>query len=844
MNNKLADFFHANRHGLIPLTLFCGLAINPSSSFAFLVGEPVSACVIPQKMELTDSTRQKIAQCLGWQSTPLQGLCEGTYVPIHIPPPADADEVKLLADNVSLYQTKPSTLSGHVNIQQGERIVTSNTAYIYRDSKTNKITHMKFVGNVHYYEPDRLLIAEQALINPEDKSGYVTNALYRLNVQRGLTKLPAYGRAQSIKRFANKDYLLKYASYSTCAPLDKAWDVEAKSIAIDDAKEEGVARNAVVRIRRVPVLYAPYLSFPTSKKRKSGFLIPAIGYSNIGGFNFGTPYYWNMAPNYDMTITPSLYTRRGIMLSDDFRYLTQTSTGRLQLSFLPQDKAFKSFLDNNVVQFPFLQGMSTNRWAVGALDTTNITSKLQLHVNAQQVSDDYYLQDFNTNLAQVTQTQLLRQADAVYTQQNWTLSAMVQSYQTLHPVNEPPVSSIYERLPQLVAKGYYDELPYHSNFNMVAQYDQFHWPQSHFNPIDNPQGPRFHVMPNYSIPLRKPWGFVTPSVGLVNNYYQVGTWNTSQEYGVSIPRMSVDSGLYFDRFYSFKGMTYQQTLEPRLFYLYVPYKGQSAIPIYDSGMLTFTTDQLFRMNRFSGVDRIGDANQLSYALTTHWYSANTGTERAMFSLGQIKYFADRKVQLCQPLLGTCNNLEDVFGYLSPTSPYSPVASRGIYHINSVWRALGDYVWDPATKSTNNADINIHYNPYPNAILSFGYSYLINADITAVRSNIGQDNALHQAVVAYTWPFSEKWSTLGAYSQNISKNYSMMSLLGVQYDSCCWAMRVLGGRTFRSLNASYEPQYSNNVYVQLVLKGLGSVATSDPNNVLNTYIPGYHDPFRG
>ncbi|MDI1352146.1 MAG: LPS assembly protein LptD, partial [bacterium] len=300
--------------------------------------------------------------------------------------------------------------------------------------------------------------------------------------------------------------------------------------------------------------------------------------------------------------------------------------------------------------------------------------------------------------------------------------------------------------------------------------------------------------------------------------------------------------LFFERDFNLLSNAYIQTLEPRLFYLRVPYQNQTPIPVYDAANMIFNTAQLFRTNRFSGFDRIGDANQLAYAVTSRWLSEATGAEKASFTLGQIKYFEDRQVQLCYRVHGVCQDNPKAIGYLSPTFDMSPVASRMGYHLNSRWEVVGDYVWDPATKATNNADLNLHYQPAPNAVIGFGYSYLINADVTSVRAHGSQDNSLHQAIISVAWPLTEKWGAIGAYSHNISKNYNMMSLFGVQYDSCCWAMRVLGGRTFKSLNANFEPRYNDNIYVQLLLKGLGSIANSDPYNILSTYVPGYSDPF--
>lgn len=802
-----------------------------------IISEPVHACVIARDLDLTDAVRAQSAQCLGWQAQRSTPLCQGTYQNITITPLDNDDEVRIMADEVSFYQNKPSTLKGHVEVQQSQRVVNAQTAYVYRDVKTNKVTKIEFLGDVRYLEPDRMMIARRAVINPQDNSGEVSDVLYRFNSARAGAGQPAWGRASSIQRFANKDYLLKRATYTTCSPQDKAWDVEAQSIAIDDANARGIAKNATVRIRRIPLLYTPYLSFPTNNERKSGFLIPLVGYSNVGGFEFGLPYYWNMAANYDMTITPRVYTERGLMLGDEFRFLTPRSFGLLRGTFLPNDKAYKHFLLNNEFDYPSLRGKSANRWSAAVSEQTQILSNLTFHVNAEQVSDDYYLQDFSSNLAQITQRQLIRQADLTYRIEHWTFRGMVQSYQTLHPVNEPPISSIYEQLPQLTARGFYTNLPFNTNLNILGQYDQFHWPAA----TARAEGPRVHFNPILSLPFIKPWGFFTPAIELVENHYQVdnvGAVIPNVEYNRAIPRYSINTGLFFER----NGTQYTQTLEPHLFYLKVPYQNQNQIPIYDSANMIFNTGQLFRTNRFSGFDRIGDANQLSYALTSRWLHDESGVEKASVVVGQIKYFADRNVQLCQRLKGECIPNPLSMGYLSPTYDWSPVASHAVYNFNSRWNIVGDYIWNPDTKATNNADLNLHFSPVAKAVVSAGYSYMVNADVTRARNNAKNDNALHQALVASSWPVSEKWSAIGAYSQNISKNYSMMSLLGVQYDSCCWAMRVLGGRTFKSLNAGFEPQYNNNLYVQLLLKGLGSVATSDPYNILNTYIPGYTDPF--
>ena len=217
-------------------------------------------------------------------------------------------------------------------------------------------------------------------------------------------------------------------------------------------------------------------------------------------------------------------------------------------------------------------------------------------------------------------------------------------------------------------------------------------------------------------------------------------------------------------------------------------------------------------------------------------------ETGSLSVGQIRYFAERQVQLCQNNEGNCQDNPFMLGYLSPLSKSSPIASRAVYHFTPQWATTADYVWDTYTKDTNNAHIDIHYQGEANRLLNFGYTYLVNGDITQVARSRIQNNPLHQGSFAFAWPYNDQISALGVYGYNISKGYEMMSLAGVQYDSCCWAVRLMGGRVFQSLSNELRPQYNNNVYVQLLLKGLGSVGNSDPASLIGTFLPGYVNSF--
>ncbi len=824
-----------------------------TNSYAADLAFPVQACVIVPDETLTPLTRVKFGQCLGWQADMSVPLCRGSYQSIDMTPVPD-EEIRVVADEATLSAEGRSEFKGHVAVRQLQQMVSAQTAYIYRDAKTNKVTKIELLGQVRYLEPDRLMIARKATLNPQDKSAVIEDVLYRFRNDRASAILPAWGRASLAQRFSDKSYLLHKATYTTCSPQDNAWQIEASKFSFDTIAEKGVARNALFRVGGMPLLYTPYLSFSTSKKRKSGFLMPIAGYSNIGGADLALPYYWNIAPNYDATLMPHVYTRRGFMMGGDFRFLTAHSSGFADGTFLPHDRAFNSFLSNNQAQNPSLNGLSSNRWSASLHENTAFSSNLHMNINYQQVSDDYYLQDFSTNLAVITENQLLRQGDIKYTTDHWLFGGMVQSYQTLHPINQSTVVDAYERLPQLLARGSYNDLPLGAKFFTLGQFDNFNWPSSSvYKPVyydwpgftgDQPQGPRVHLNPILSIPHIKPWGYTTPSVQVVENYYDVSYDGspTKNNFNRTIPRVSVDNGLTFERSTAWLGRGMTQTLEPRLYYLYVPYENQTPIPVYDSGYMIFNMDQLFRDNRFSGFDRIGDTNQISYALKSRWLLDDTGQEKISLAVGQIYYFSNRKVQLCYRLNGGCVDSPLTLGYLSPWSRVSPIASRLMYHISPSWVVNGDYVWDVDTHSSSNGNINLHYQPEVNHIIRIGYSYLASGNLVQLGSTL-QNKPLNQATVSYAWPLTERWSTLGAYSYNISEGYNMMSFAGVQYDTCCWAMRFMGGRVFKNLSPNtLAPQYNTNFYFQVLLKGLGSAGSSDPATTINTYLPGYKNIF--
>ena len=289
-----------------------------------------------------------------------------------------------------MYLDGKSELKGDVEIRQYPRIVSAQTANIYRNAKTKAITKIELFGNVRYMEPDILIYARSVDIYPETESALLKDILYRFKVNRAHAALPAWGRANFIEKFANKGYLLSRATYTTCSPSDKSWEIDAEKITINSATSSGVAKKAYFKVYDKPVIYLPYMSFPATKDRKSGFLMPIYGYTNVSGFDYAFPYYFNIAPNFDATFVPHVYSFRGVMAGGNARFLTSNSTGVVGLNYLPHDSLYNSFLMKNRDEFPVLRNQSSNRWSVMLKETSKFTKNLTGNINFRQVSDDYY----------------------------------------------------------------------------------------------------------------------------------------------------------------------------------------------------------------------------------------------------------------------------------------------------------------------------------------------------------------------------------------------------------------------------------------------------------------------
>lgn len=823
----------------------------------------------------TDNS-QILASRLGWVSVMQPtNVCGGYYVePALLTPgqpilPLNQSQTNITFDNATYYQNQPSVLTGNVVVVQSGRRLVADKAVLFRDPKTGNLIAVDLSGNVQVIEPGRLILGDKAHIQLNNKGGTIQDVTYRVllvsdqevaayeqalaNSELKFTTTTAWGKAQEAVQSAPGNMEFTQATYTTCAPTVNQWRLNASKLKLNRATGRGVARNVTITVDDFPIFYTPYLNFPINKKRKTGFLFPELGHSNISGFNFGLPFYWNIAPNYDATITPQFYSKRGVLTEGLFRYLTTNSVGEINGSFIPNDKAFKQFQSTasatyagqpaiNNFGLNDLLNASDNRYAFNLNNATQFNQQWAASLNYSTVSDDYFYQDFGSAPAELTTNQLLQQATIDYTGTNWNFSGMLQGYDTLHPVNRVPLDNLYSRLPELDFNGSYPNFYGDLGFTMQNQAVYFTRSMGPGDLTTPPLAGRYNTQPGINLAIYKPYGYLIPTLQLAATGYNIQNQIPNEPANISraLPIFDVDSGLYFDRNVTIGGNDYDQTLEPRLYYLYVPYNNQNNIPIFDTAVTPFTYSQLFQTNRFSGTDRIGDANQISLGLTTRFIDQTTGTEKFHLSIGQIYYFENRRVTVCNT--PDCTDFGTGLGATANTSYSSPIAGQVSYHFIPTLSANGDMAWDPHERQFDTGDFYFQYAPDGQHLLNFGYNFLRNGDIIPNVPVGSSQNNLNLGTVSFAFPISDAWSTVGIWTYDISQQHSQSYLGGLEYNTCCWAARILGGRTFTALNQNGTPTYTNGVYIQWELKGLANFDPMNTSSLLTSQIPGYVDPF--
>ncbi|NQD93223.1 LPS-assembly protein LptD [Pseudomonas sp. CrR25] len=789
--------------------------------------------------------------------------CAGSYVEPSRPGMDDKtpmDEAPLFVSaKASRFeqQQQVATLAGDVVLRQAGMQVEADEASLHQAENRGEL-----IGNVRLRDQGMLVVGDRAELQLDNGEAKVDNAEYVLH------KSHVRGSALYAKREETAIIRLKDGTYTSCEPGSNSWHLKGNNITLNPATGFGTATNVTLRVKDFPVFYTPYIYFPIDDRRQSGFLPPSIGSSSDNGFTLQTPYYFNLAPNYDATLYPTYMADRGLLLEGEFRYLTKSSEGQLGAAYLDDSN------DDRELQSEF----EDQRWLYSWQHRGGLDSRLLAEVDYTDISDPYYFQDLDTDLGIDTTTYVNQRGTLTYRGDSYVARLNAHAYELANITDITP----YDRLPQITLDG---TLPFHPgglNFSYGTEAVRFDrnlrsgnfineegvaeqsWYDARLRGLARANGERLHLEPAVALPLNWSWGFLKPQVKYLQTNYELDLdqqgknsllaeqeFKSSQDRGVGM--FSVDSGLYFDRDTQWFGKSYRQTLEPRLFYLYVPEEDQTDIPLFDTGESTFSYSSLWRDNRFSGKDRIGDENKLSLGVTNRWIEAN-GFERQRFSIGQAFYFEDRKVQL--PGI-------DYRTRADAQASVSPYALEYMYRFNRDWRLSADFNWDPDTHRTRSGSTMFHYQPEdnPNKVINAGYRYrndTVRYDQTTGDWVVGGGDygtpgtanfikdyyKVSQHDFSVIWPIVPQWSVISRWQYDYGRNRTLEAFGGFEYDSCCWKLRLINRYWIDydevSLNPSLNDEADRGIFLQIVLKGLGGVTGNKVESFLDQGIQGYRE----
>ncbi|MGV3582310.1 MAG: LPS-assembly protein LptD [Methylophilus sp.] len=635
------------------------------------------------------------------------------------------------------------------------------------------------------YRSNSALLDEQENSNRDPKL-YIDNDS-ALSSTTGLTKSleGSRGDAKEILFEGQNRKRLKSARYTTCEAGVDDWYIKASDIEINDYTSYIEARNAYIEFKGVPLLYTPWLSFSYNNQRKSGLLAPTFGTTSRSGFELYTPFYWNIRPDMDATLATRYLSKRGLQLQGEYRYLDESYSGVDNVEYLNNDN-----LSGQTRYYAKLAHRHSfgDGWSAG--------------YDVEKVSDDQYFSELSTRIVSTSRVNLPQQGFVDYQDDIWHFNGLAQKYQTLDESSYP-----YERLPQLTLTG--DKSWGIVDAKLTSQYTYFD-----LNPKagEAVTGSRFSVYPTISVPMERSYGYITPKLGvhassyhLNNNNFTVNGQTVSDNtQNRTLPVFSLDSGLYFDAPAEMFNTTYTHTIEPRLFYVYIPYKDQSRIPIFDTSLSDLNLTTLFTENQFNGDDRINNANQVSFALTSRLIDDKTGIERISATIGERYYLEKQKVTLPG---------------VDATDRYSSDIVAGVTaRLSSQWNVDAFWQYDPDQNSMTRNNLLARYNPEPGKLLNMGYRYT--------------KDFLEQINISGQWPLGNGWYGVGRYNYSLRDGNAIESVAGLEYDAGCWQMR---GVIQRVETATADANYA--LFFQLELGGLTSIG-SNPLSILQRNIPGY------
>lgn len=793
-------------------------ALQSSSALDWI---PVEQMTAEQLAEMEDN-------CCGAFIEPERRDTNGDLIDLEAQPEGSAT-LFTAPGGISQSENSSVNIEGTVAIQQGNRTV-NNTASTFIDQEADTIT---LSGDVVFREPGILLRGDTAFVDQGNSVNRIENANYVLH-QYGI-----HGAANVIIYDSEGEVLaIENGEFSRCEPGNEFWKLQAKSMTLDTKAGIGVATSVTLRMKDVPVFHYPYtVPFPLGDQRMSGLLAPSIGSTSDGGFDYSQPYYLNLAPHYDATITPRYIAERGVMASAEFRYLADWSMNTVSASLLPDDKRYDAAT-------PYVLGSDvaprSKRWFAGFQHSGQLGEHWATEVNYEAVSDDNYFRDLGSSgLTVSSRTYLQRLGQLNYRNTNWYAGTKVQRIDIIDPyISASDLNRPYDRLPELMLGNEYNLGGFqigvdanHVRFDRSLDVTQLSTTQ-----LDNGAlvtGNRAHIEPHISYPIRGNAGFIVPTVK-----YKYTAWSLDQQAlgtqdnpdrGVGV--FSLDTGLVFEREMNL-GNGFIQTLEPRLYYLYSEQKDQSYLPTFDTAQLNFSFGQLFRDDRFSGRDRVGDANQISAAIGSRFINAR-GQEKARISIGQIFYLEDRIVSLDSPVQSWVT--------LQPRdTDRSAIVSEGSYQFNDTWRFNADVQWNEFDQRIDEGSAGFRYQSDDSHIFNLAYRYRLLVNLYGpVPAGINPE--IKQTDVSGVWPLSNNWRLLGRWHYDHSNSRNLDTFAGVEYSNCCATIRLIGREWIDDDEFFLQQDEPNTgVFFQLTLNGLGNISGGGISRLLSDGILGFKE----
>jgi len=766
---------------------------------------------------------------------------------------ADDHRIHIDSNDAKVDTEGNAVMNGRVKVRQDARSVTSDT--VTYDQKTGRVV---VKGSVDFEDPK---LGVRSVDGSYDLDGAASfdQANFQLMGRMGR------GYATDINVLTDGKVQMAGMRYTTCPVGNEDWMLQASSLNIDTKAQEGVARHVTMRFKDVPIFYTPYISFPVGDERKSGLLFPSFSHSGSNGYELDVPYYFNLAPNYDLTFTPSYLSSRGVQVAEQFRFLTASSHGQIDSTFLPDDSQTHS--DRNYFRFT---------------DITDFKTGMRFDTDIASVSDSSYFEDFAVGSDQTSVTFLERRADVLYYDDAWRVRGELQNFQTIDiglptdcistktvPCPNLPVAYLderpYSRVPRIQANALWPVPGTHFELALESEFVNF------LREI-GPTGVRFNVSPELRWSSRGPGYFFEPAVGYDFTQYDLknadaiglGAPSTPTR---TLPYARVDTGLIFEREAGSQNQR-TQTLEPRMVYSYVPYRNQNNLPLFDTGLPDLNLTELFRTNRYVGEDRIGDANQLALGLTTRLFDNVSGAQYLSATIGQIRYFAVPRVGL--PEEAFLQNSGDSLVTLPAVNPLAMpgqavVNSRGQIIMSAPGQYVSglaaqtyttlpglapsypasdlvadvsvtayknfsfdfDYLLNPYTSKTDKSEVSVQYRPDPTRVINIGYRFQENVQNETV--------ILKQWDGSFAWPIAGHWNAVGRWVYSLQDKQTIEQLAGIEYKSCCWALQLMQRRYVRVTDS--VAGLDTSIALQLELTGLSSVG-KPTNALLEREIRGY------